>query len=150
VLHRHLWPATLIALSLLFASCAAGSAPTPTPRSVVNVLEGLALRGATIQQAVSGDAGCPSVGLHGNAMRLGLTLDESGDDYEVYLFRWRRPADFEGAAGEFRDCLAEFASLHQATDVEVLELAPWRAYGPAWGDDLSDVLEAALRSAGGR
>ncbi len=131
----------------LVVSCS-GTAPTPTPRDLTAVLEALALRGATIHQAVAGDAGCPGVPLHGNAVRLELTLQQDGGHYSVYLFRWRRPAQYDAAAGQFDECLAVHARQAAEGEVEALEMAPWRAYGRGWSEDLRTALAAALRAAG--
>ena len=141
----------LLCLALLFgllSGCGGAALPSPTARSVVNVLEGLALLGATIRQAVSGDAGCAVAPLYGNAVRLVLTLDGSAEPHEIHLFRWRRQAQYEAAAADFADCLDEYRASAEG-EVEVLELAPWRAFGRGWNDDLSIVLEEALRAAGG-
>ena len=110
----------------------------------------LALRGATIHQAVSGDAGCPGSSLHSNAARLAIPV--TGDDtrYEVFLFRWRRQSDFDAAAEAFSDCLDAYVA-EGAGDlvIETLEVPPWRAYGPAWSDQLRDLVEGALHDVGG-
>lgn len=141
----------MLCLALLpgLGGCAGNAAlPSPTPRSVVSVLEGLALRGATIRQAVSGDAGCGVAPLRGNAVRLVLTLDGSAEQHEIHLFRWRRQAQYDAAAGDFADCVEEYSASGEA-EVEVLELAPWRAFGRGWDEELSIVLDEALRAAGG-
>jgi len=114
------------------------------------VLGALALRGATIHQQVSGDAGCTDSTLHPNALRIDLTLTQDGTDYEVYLFRWRRPADYDSSADNFEACLDEYAgAILGEADVESIELRPWRAFGPGWTDELRLTLEQALRSTGG-
>jgi len=148
---NHRRASVLLCLALLpglLAGCTGGAPPTPTPRSVVNVLEGLALRGATIREAVSGDAGCSVAPLRGNAVRLALTLAGSPEQHELYLFRWRRPAQYDAAAADFTDCVEEYAASAEG-EVEVLELAPWRAFGRGWSDELAIVLEESLRAAGG-
>ena len=125
-------------------------APTPTAGDMSEVQAALALRGATIHEAVSGDAGCPGSTLHSNAARLALSVIGDDQRYEVYLFRWRRPADFGAAAGTFNDCIDAYAA-QTAGDVfiDALEVAPWRAYGPGWSEDLRTALENSLRAAGG-
>jgi hypothetical protein len=141
--------AVTLALLIGIAACADGAAPTPTPRDFTAVLESLALRGATIHQAVAGDSGCPTLPLHSNAVRLELTLQQDGEDYEIYLFRWRRPAHYEAAAETFDDCLEQYAAVSVAVNVDSIELAPWRAFGPGWSDELRTALAGALRAAGG-
>ena len=112
----------------------------------------LALRGATIHEAVSGDAGCPSVaGVHQNAARFEISLAaDVYQRYEVFLFRWRRPSDFAAAEQPFSDCVDEYtAGLTGDVPVDGLEVEPWRAYGPGWSPDLMDLIESALRDVGG-
>lgn len=142
--------ACLLMLLALVAGCGGAALPSPTPQSVTSVLEALALRGATIRQAISGDAGCPAVtALQGNALRLAVTLEGSDQDQDVYLFRWRRPAHFDQAATEFERCLADYGASNPQIDVHALELSPWRAFGPNWSTELRRVVEESLRAAGG-
>lgn len=145
----HLRALALLALLALLAGCSGAAMPSPTPRDFTAVLEALALRGATIHQAVAGDAGCPRVPLHGNAVRLQLTLEQDGEDYDIFLFRWRRPAHYEAAADAFADCLEQYSADGLAVNVEAIEMAPWRAFGPEWSDALRAALEGSLRAAGG-
>jgi hypothetical protein len=136
-------------LLFLLGACGPGAAPSPTPADLTAVLEALALRGATLRQAVSGDAGCPAAELHSNAVRFDLSLEASDTRYQVYLLRWRRPADFSAAADAFEACLDDYTSRGVAADIQFLELPPWRAYGSGWSEDLREVLEQSLRAAGG-
>jgi len=140
-------PIVLAALLVSAAACAGGPAPTPTPSDMSAVLAALALRGATLHQAVSGDAGCPGSGLHSNAARLELSTDD-GEDKLVYLFRWRRAADFAAAGERFAECVREFEA---ATGIEavIVEASPWRAYGPGWSEAFVESVADSLRAAGG-
>lgn len=136
-------------LALTLVGCGAPS-PSPTAGDMSAVMGALALRGATIHQQVSGDAGCAASTLHANALRIDLTLAQDGTDYEVFLFRWRRPADYEASAEPFEACLEEYAgSIVGEVDVESIEVPPWRAFGPAWTDELRRTLEGALRATAG-
>jgi len=139
----------LLLLLLTIAGCGA-SAPSPAAGDMSELLGALALRGATIHQQVSGDAGCADSTLHPNALRIDLTLAQDGTDYEVYLFRWRRPVDFDASADRFRACFGDYAgSIVGDVDVDSLEVRPWRAFGPAWTDELRRTLDDALRATGG-
>lgn len=144
-------PVALLCIALLLGlpvGCGSAGLPSPTAPSVVNVLEGLALRGATIRQAVSGDAGCSVAPLRGNAVRLVLSLDGTAEQHEIHLFRWRRQPQYDAAAADFAACVEEHRAASEG-EVEVLELAPWRAFGRDWDDELLMVLEESLRAAGG-
>jgi hypothetical protein len=150
----------LLAATLLVAACgptstnspSTGPTPTPTPGDLSAVQAALALRGATIHSVVSGDAGCPSVPrLHSNAARFEISLASAPDErYDVYLFRWRRPADFAAAEQPFSDCVDEYAA-GVAGDVPIdgLDVEPWRAYGPGWSEELLALIEDALRDVRG-
>jgi len=113
---------------------------------MTGVLSALVLRGATIRQVVSGDAGCPGSSLHSNAARIDLTL-HAGADHSVYLFRWRRPADFGAAADAFADCAAQHVAQSPAAAADVVEVPPWRAYGTGWTRELNTILHEVLRTA---
>jgi hypothetical protein len=114
------------------------------------LLGALALRGAAIHRQVSGDAGCIDSTLHPNALRIDLTLAQDGTDYQVYLFRWRRPADFDASADRFESCLDQYAqSIVGEVDVESIEVRPWRAFGAGWTEELRRTLDQAFRATGG-
>ena len=114
------------------------------------VLPALALRGATIHQSVSGDPGCPGSPLHSNAVRLELSVADDPARYSVYLFRWRRPADFQAAAQPFSECIDEFlAQSDGEVPIDGVEAAPWRAYGPGWSEELLLIVEDALHDLAG-
>lgn len=127
---------------IVFGGCGPAAAPTPSPGGFADVISALVLRGATIRQHVSGDAGCPQSELHSNALRLEVSLGGAQTE-TVYLFRWRRESDYQAAAGEFAACVAQ-----QEGDAVALEHSPWRAYGAGWTEDLRTILAQALDEAG--
>ncbi len=134
---------------LMVAACGQFVAPSSTPGSMDYVIANLVLRGATVHRLVSGDAGCPTSELHDNAISLEVALFNQSALHQVYLLRWRRPADFDAAAAAFADCVAEYQALHPGATVSTLESAPWRAYGPTWNEMLRSILDEALRATGG-
>ncbi len=137
----------LSALALLVAACGTTAGPGPTLGDLTAVEQALALRGATIVNGVGGDPGCTGTELHSNAVRFDVRV---GDEpvRSVYLFRWRRPAQFDDAADEFARCLATFEATADE-DVTTLEVRPWRAFGAGWSEPLGITVEDALRSVGG-
>jgi hypothetical protein len=137
-----------LAAAIAFTVAACGPTPTPSPEDMTGVLNEFAAHGATVKDVVAGDAGCADPSLHGNASRLTLTLAADGRDYAVYLFRWRRPSDYEAANAAFQQCVAEFADDH-STDVELVEVSPWRAFGAGWTFDAKEVIEQSLVAAAG-
>jgi hypothetical protein len=144
-------PWILMALAtLLIIGCAGPGAPTPTPGGMAEVLPALALRGATVHEVVSGDAGCPGSTLRSNVARLDVSVAGAEARYAVYLFRWRRAADFAAAAGAFSDCVDEFvAEADGEVTIDGVEIAPWRAYGPGWSEELRLLIEEALSDLAG-
>lgn len=149
----------VVALAMVLTGC--GTAPNPTDQQApaptpatgdLGALQAaLALRGVTVHSAVSGDAGCPGQeGLHDNAARFSLTLAGEDQSYEVFVLRWRRPSDFDAAAGPFGACVDEYARQVQGdVALEVLEVPPYRAYGPGWSEELITVLRDALTAVAG-
>lgn len=130
--------------SLLIAGC--GVAPTPTPVDMTGVLNELTSHGATVKDILAGEAGCPDSSLHSNASRITLTLAD-GRDYDVYLFRWRNAGDYDTADATFQQCIAAFVAKRGSTDVDVVEVSPWRAFGPAWTDATRAAVEQSLAAA---
>ena len=139
-----------VVLAIGVAACAGGTAsPRPSVGDLSAVLGALALRGATIHDQVSGDPGCADSDLHRNAVRLSLSVAGDPAIHEVYLFRWRRPADFAAAAAPFAACVADHASGAATASVQSMEVPPWRAYGAGWPPTLRTALGEALRAVGG-
>ncbi len=136
-------------MALALSGCGSFSAPAPTAGTMDDLISALVLRGATVHRLVSGDPGCPSSDLHSNAIHLEVALGSQSATHEIYLFRWRKAADFEGSAQAFLECAEEYASLNPGRQVFTIESAPWRAYGPGWTEGLRATLLDALRAAGG-
>jgi hypothetical protein len=139
-----------VALLLAAATLACGGTPTATfsAGDLSAVQEALALRGASVLNAVSGDAGCPATTLHTNAVRFELQLADE-PPATAHLLRWRRPNQYAAAAAEFADCVADFRLRAGTQPVHVLEVPPWRVLGAGWSDDMRRTIEDALRAAGG-
>jgi hypothetical protein len=109
-----------------------------------DAIANLVLRGITVHRLVSGDPGCQSADVHDNAVHMEVSVDNRSATHDVYLFRWRRAAEFQAGVGTFQDCLAEYEAAHPGTTITALEVAPWRAYGPGWPPDLEARLRDAL------
>ncbi|MBA3308426.1 MAG: hypothetical protein H0T04_07045, partial [Chloroflexi bacterium] len=61
-----------LVLAVSLAACA-GSAPSPTPASLVSLRGEMALLGVTTLTAVSGASACPDQALNDNALALSVT-----------------------------------------------------------------------------
>lgn len=114
-----------------------------------DVIAALVLRGISIHELVSGDAGCPASELHDNAVRLEVSIDSRSASHDVYLIRWRRTINFGETTQAFADCVTEYQALNPGSSINQVESEPWRAYGPGWPPDLGPRLLDALRAAGG-
>ena len=139
----------LTLLAVVVAACGSFTAPSPTPEAMDDVIANLVLRGASIHNPVSGDAGCPSSDLHNNAVRFDVSLGTRSATQPVYLLRWRRTSDFDAGAQAFNNCVAEYHALHPDQQLTTLERNPWRAYGPGWSIELGQVISDALAASGG-
>lgn len=133
------WLSVLLTVAL--AAACGGQAPTPSPGGFSDVIAQLVLRGVTVQEHVSGDDGCPRVELHDNAARLTVSIGEDATRQDVYLFRWRREADYLASVSSFFMCVTDFRSQAPGGVIDVVESSPWRAFGTGW----SDQLETAIR-----
>ncbi len=141
--------AVLALLAFATVACGSFTAPSATPEEMDDVIANLVLRGASIHNPVSGDAGCPSSDLHNNAVRFDVSLGTRSATQQVYLLRWRRTSDFDAGAQAFAECVAEYHALHPNVQLSTLELNPWRAYGPGWSIELGQVISDALAASGG-
>jgi hypothetical protein len=129
--------------------CGAFGAPSPTPAGLNELVSALVLHGVTIHEQVSGDDGCPRVDLHDNATRLTVSVADDATQRDVYVFRWRRAADYDAAAQTFFPCATDFRSSRPGTELAVIEQPPWRAFGADWSDTLEQALRNSLQEAGG-
>lgn len=136
----------LFAMVAIVDACGAGA--QPTAGDMTALLSELSAHGATVRDMVAGDPGCDDASLEGNGSHMKLTLAADGRDYDLYLFRWRRTSDYEAAGRPFEGCVSEFAdTLSSSVRVEIVEVSPWRAFGPAWTKLMHDTVEQSLQAA---
>jgi hypothetical protein len=138
-----------LAAALVIGACSGlPSPPPPSPGNMDDVIAALVRRDVTVHRIVSGDTGCPGQDLHDNAVHLEVAVGAQSALKHIYLFRWRKPADFEAAAVPFAQCVQEFADSNPDAPLAQLDLAPWRAYGP-WDPQLERIVGEAIRASGG-
>lgn len=143
--------ALLLTVALMAAGCAGLSAPSPTPGSIVDdVVAGLVRRGVTVHRLVSGDPGCASPGLQGNALRMEVSVLNQSATRDLFVFGWRRQAQFDEAKPDFDACVAAYEAGRPGVTAWTVELSPWRAYGSLGNDQLLRMVEESLREAGGQ
>ncbi len=140
----------VLAAALVIGACSAlPSPPPPTPGNMDDVIAALVRRNVTVHGLISGDSGCPAEDLHDNAVHLEVAVEAQSALKHIYLFRWRKPADFEASRDAFARCVTEFSQgINPVVEISELELAPWRAYG-VWDPQLARLVEEAIRSTGG-
>ena len=136
----------IASLALLLTACYGGSS-APTPGDMTDVLGDLAANGLTMTDTVAGDTGCSDGSLADNARRLEMAFAPDGQSYTVYLFRWRRDADFTAAGPAFDRCAEAYRQAHPSAPFDTVDVSPWRAFGPAWTPQLREALEQALAGA---
>jgi len=127
------------------------SAPTPAPASLVSLRGEMALLGVTTLSAVSGASGCPDQPLHDNALALSVTTVSDPAPRDVYLYLFR-PRDFEQTGPTMEACAADYAATAPDATIMRLDVAPFRALGADWSDELRASVESAMQVAarGGR
>lgn len=144
---RRILPFTL-ALSL--AACGT-PAPSPSPASLVSLRGEMALLGVTTLSAVAGGSACPEQPLKDNALALSVTTESDPEPRDVYLYLFR-PRSFEETSATMAACEAEFRASSPDVAIDRIDVAPFRALGAGWSDELRNSVEQALQVAarGGR
>jgi hypothetical protein len=136
--------------ALLISACGVTGFPTPTPGGYENFIAGLVQRGATVTEQVAGDAGCPGGALHKDAARFDVTFQHELGHYSIYFFAWRRPSDYDAAAGEFDQCVNAAKQMNSQMSFTVFTAPPLRVYGGDWPPLLAAAIQTSLREASGQ
>jgi hypothetical protein len=141
-----LLPAVLLAV----AACGPIGRPPNTPMGRSGVFEQIAVEGGTITSITSGDPGCDSEELAGNAVRVRVRAP-SGTDADVYLTTYRNRPFWEAAVTASDACVAELAQRAgaPASAVGRLDISPYRAWGTGWTAELTQLLQRAMTTAAG-
>ncbi len=140
----------MLLLVLGVAGCG-GPAPTPAPASLVSLRGEMALLGVTTLSAVAGQSACPDQPLHDNALALSVTTAADPEPRDVYLYLFK-PRSFEETSAVVDACASDYADTSPGAIISRLEVAPFRALGAGWSDDLRSSVEQAMQVAarGGR
>ena len=114
------------------------------------VFEQIAVAGGTITSITSGDPGCDSEELAGNAVRIRVGAP-SGADADVYLTTYRNRPFWEASAAASDACVAQVAERAgtAADAVDRLDISPYRAWGTGWTPELTELLQRAMTTAAG-
>ncbi len=140
----------LLALSLAASGCGI-TAPTPAPASLVSLRGEMALLGVTTLSAVAGASACPDHPLHDNALALSVTTASDPEPRDVYLYLFR-PRDFEQTGPTMDACTTDYQASSPDATISRVDVAPFRALGADWSDELRASVESAMQVAarGGR
>lgn len=111
----------------------------------------MALLGVTTLSAVAGASACPEQALHDNAIALSVTTASDPEPRDVYLYLFR-PRSFEETAEVVDACAADYQAASPGSTITRLDVAPYRALGADWSDELRASMESAMQVAarGGR
>jgi hypothetical protein len=142
----------ILALLFTLSVAACGSpVPSPAPASLVSLRGEMALLGVTTVSAVAGESVCPEQPLHDNALALSVTTPSDPRPRDVYLYLFR-PRLFEATASMMDACAAQYESAAPGATIDRLDVAPFRALGADWSDELRSSVESAMHVAarGGR
>ncbi len=144
----HTIRALLLAMTL--AACG-GPGPTPAPASLVSLRGEMALLGVTTLTAVAGQSACPDQALHDNALALSVTTASDPEPRDVYLYLFK-PRSFEETSAVVDACMGEYEDASPGATISRLDVAPFRALGAGWSDELRSSVEQAMQVAarGGR
>ena len=95
----------------------------------------------TVSSVVSGDSACPDPSLIPNALHLTVLDPSTETPRDVYVYSFR--AKSWDASGPSVDACQQVYGAG-ASDVDRLDLLPYRLIGRGWSQTLSDDLSAAL------
>ncbi len=132
-------------VSLLTAGCGSFSV-TPRPGASSDILAELAVRGAQVTDVTSGDPGCQSPELVGNAVRARVAIPGDEEPRLVHLLVFRNGSALQAAAAEIASCRQEVAADNGDADIDVVEVSPYSAFGPDWSPEFERFLESAMRT----
>jgi len=139
----------IAAVVVTLAGCGVFVAPSPTAGEMGDLVSGLVLRGATITDQVSGDAGCPDPTLIGNAIRYDLRMATESTTVSVYVLRWNTQQTFDANEPAFQACVTQFEQAHPGATVTTYEDSPWRVFGSGWSPAATGAIEQAVHAAAG-
>jgi hypothetical protein len=150
VVARHLTRLTLAACILAIAGCGSitTSAPAPTPAGFQVIAGLLRESGLTIDNIVSGDAGCADTTL----AKTAIALDASGLDQatptRLYIYIFKNSDSFARLRQTVDVCATTYTT--NADDFESIDASPYVVAGPGpWAPGFKAAVRAALSGAAG-
>ena len=131
-----------IVVATLVSACGAisTSAPAPTPTDFGGIAAELAKGGVTLNDPVSGDAGCDDRQLIPTAIAVDATGVDQATPVRIYLYIFRNRASFEKLRANIDTCARSFV-----TDPETFESVEQSPYVLAGQGPWAPGFEAAIR-----
>ncbi len=131
-----------------FAACLAafisGCDETPTSSGdLLDIPSAMARNGVTITNSIAGGSACPSQALADNALHLTVATAADPQPRDVYLYDFRA-ASFASTDPQVDACVTEYELANGGQTADRIDVAPFRAIGMGWSDDLKRDIQAAL------
>lgn len=133
----------IAAICVLASACGGSSTPTANP-GLSSQLVGAIARRMTVSAVVSGDSACPDPSLIANALHITVVDPSSETPRDVYVYSFRAKS-WDATAATVDSCQQVYAA--GASDVDRLDLLPYRLIGKGWSETLREDLSAALDEA---
>jgi ABC-type glycerol-3-phosphate transport system substrate-binding protein len=138
-----------LAAVIALAGCGVFVAPSPTAGEMGDLVSALVLRGVTITDQVSGDAGCSDPSLFGNAIRYDARMAGETATVPIYVLRWNSQQTFDANEPAFQACVAQFQQAHPGVNLLTFEDSPWRVYSAAPSSLLRGAIVEAVTAVAG-
>ena len=139
--------ATVLA-ALSACSALVEEAPEPTPADFQGIAALLVQRGITIDNLVSGDAGCDDPILNPTAIGLDAHGLDQDEPVRIYLYIFRNRSSFDRLRSTIDGCARSYVTDPQS--FESIEASPFVAAGQGpWAREFETTLRESLVEAAG-
>jgi hypothetical protein len=135
--------AVLAAIGAIASACGGSATPTANP-GLSSQLVGAIARRMTVSAVVSGDSACSDPSLIPNALHITVVDPSTETPRDVYVYSFRAKS-WDATAATVDACQQVYAA--GASDVDRVDLLPYRLMGKGWSQTLSEDLSAALDEA---
>jgi hypothetical protein len=133
----------VLAAVCAFAGACGSSPPTANP-GLSSQLVGAIARRMAVSSVVSGDSACPDPSLVSNALHITVVDPSAEAPRDVYVYSFRAKS-WDASKAPVDACQEAYAA--GGSDVNRLDLLPYRLIGRDWSQTLSEDLSAALDEA---
>lgn len=131
-------------VALVLAGCNGSTTPTANP-GLSSQLVGAIARRVPVKSVVSGDSACADPSLVPNALHLSVADPETESARDVYVYSFRNKS-WEASEAPVDACQQTYGAT-DASEVDRLDVMPYRLLGRDWSATLRADLAAALDEA---